>query len=224
MSLLQEYIEQDKRLCEIVSFFIQNSGSIQGLQERAFEEHVLSRYNKISVFEENNRIYKVFSKHSFLKAEAVYTLADNVLNLDEIIAPITVEYCGHYLAIISQEKLIPCFNAQMLNTLIPEGAQATTIYSSRLYGGINQILANTTDFITYQKFIELIELLEVNDMSGINNFGLDATGKLKCLDFENFNHFLTFSELKVFLEKYDIQLADAVSQYPMILTLVEKRW
>lgn len=224
MSLLQEFINCDKQLTSICDFLNANQW-LEGNNRMGFStKHFLARFSsKISVFEENNKIYKVLNISSFRKLQAIEYLTIKILDLSQIVLPYDIEYVGEAFAIISQEKIKIIQSRKDLTNFFDNKTTTCIINSNKIDGEINQILALTLPFKDYEKFLNFIELLKIRDLININNFGIDKNNKIKCVDLESFNESLSINELKEFLSKFKINFSEVINSCPEVLSLITEK-
>lgn len=104
MSVIDKYKKIDAEITNFCDFlnttsYIQNKGSITPTS--LFN----CIYNKIGVFEENNKIYKVFTISNWKQQKAIQILCQDILKISEIVLPFKVVFEGQFFIIVEQKKL-----------------------------------------------------------------------------------------------------------------------
>lgn len=223
MSLLEKYIEYDKKLDEIFDFFNRedNINLKKGKRNQVISKNAVRNFNgKIDIFEQDEKIYKVLTVWEFKRLEAVYILGLEVLNLFEIFLKYKIEYKGNNLVIISQEK-INIFNSdeeveKYLSKKLTTFNSSKIIYSSRLGSNFNFYFNSKMSNKKYEKLINLINFFNTKDLSIPNNYGVDKNETVKCVDLDNFNYQISFIELKEFinLNCEENNFSEIINKYP----------
>lgn len=216
MSLLQQFIDCDQQLNSIFTFLDNNYHLIRNNRSGV---NLQVYHSKFSVFEENGKIFKVYSTKTFKKCQAISYLIYDLLELQDIILPFDIEYEGKYLSIISQRKLHEV-NRLTLSESINGKKIDNLINNKFLNNDINQFLAINFSRSLYEKFIDVIDFLKVMDLTGLENFGMEDNNFIKCIDFESFNTNISSIELKNFLNKYQIDFGQAINQCPYLLNFI----
>lgn len=226
MKLLENFIKYDKQLTEICDFF--NDENIQQLEENNKNRMVLSTnllrgFKKISVFEYENKIYKVLPLESYKELEAIYKLVE-IFNLSSFILNHEIEYNGKNIVIISQEKIEIFKSSNRIDEFLEDNNinyVNNLKIKSKLLNNINIYLKNFLKEEEYENFLKLIDFLKVYDLNTPSNFG-KKNNKIFCVDLENHNQNIGFYDLKVFLEENNKNFIEIVNEYPELFYLIKR--
>ena len=214
---LLKFINCDYKLTQIINYLQKATG----LEENDLDKEIQLVFGKqkISIFENNNIIYKILDKKAYKKFKAINILSIDILKLQQVILPYKEEYVGEYLVIVSQIKLIPINNQIEKKYLdINKNLNISNFYV--LDNKINYYYKDLLKSSDYNNLIDLLNLLGARDLIDFNNFGFDQNSKtIKIIDLDAFKR-IEFNEFNLFLKNRYLKLDKVIDQYPEILNLL----